>query len=82
MTVRPQLQERRVIGANNKNQVSQEIRVDLGQITVTKREFKIIRDIMQKWDIDIGGLAKYSLMSIVKAHDGEFEEEEGPVEEC
>lgn len=45
------------------------LRVDIGRLTLSKCEYIQIRDMMERWNVDIGELCRYSLMSIIKAHD-------------
>lgn len=45
------------------------LRVDIGRLTMTKCEYIQIREMMERWNVDIGELCRYSLMSIIKAHE-------------
>lgn len=44
------------------------IRVALPKMTLTKCEYIQICEMMERWNVDISDLCRYSLMSIVKAH--------------
>lgn len=44
------------------------LRVDIGRMTLSKCEYIQIKHLMEQWNIDIGELCRYSLMSVVNAH--------------
>lgn len=45
------------------------LRVDIGRLTMTKCEYIQIREMMERWNVSIGELCRYSIMSVIKAHD-------------
>lgn len=74
--LKPELSTKRSVGQGpNGKKVRESVRVDLGEVTLSKSEYKTIREFMLECEVSIGELCKYSMLSVIRAHNDDEEEE-------